>query len=185
MLPFHKLYAGEMSFDQVVAGVTPADLVARTNEIYDAVEAPLSELRDDEVVFVPGDPTPDDPEAEGWTIGHVIVHLTAGCEETAAFGLTLARGVEITGRMRYESPWEGVTTAEQVWERLRESRRMVLAMLSAWPDVPHLEMTHTQISRLGPMDAVGLHLCGYMHATMHLNQLAEIRRQAAAARVSA
>jgi len=179
MLDFSKVFTGEQTYADVVAGLTPADLPRLTTEILDAVEARLEGISDPDVVFVPRDPTPDDPETEGWTIGHVIVHLTAGLEESASLGATLARGVEVTGRSRYESPWESITTAAAVRSRLAESRNMALGFLTVWPEAPHLDNTYTRVERFGPMDAVGVHLMGYMHATMHLNQLQEIRRQAA------
>jgi len=178
MLEFSSVFSGEQQYSDLMKGITTADLPRLSNEILDAVDDRLDGLTDADVTFVSRDPNPDDLEAEGWTIGHVIVHLTAGLEESAALGATLARGVEITGRSRYESPWETVTTERQVRERLAECRRMVLGYLGVWPDLPHLDMSHTQVEFFGPMDAIGVHLMGYMHATMHLNHLAEIRRQA-------
>jgi len=179
MLDFTPVFSGDQTYAEVVAGITADDLPRLTNEILDAVENRLDGMTDAEVTFVPRDPTPDDPETEGWTIGHVVVHLTAGLEEPAALGATLARGVEITGRSRYETPWETMATVEDVRARLSESRKIALGYLGAWPDAPHLDNTHTQVERFGPMNAIGIHLMGYMHATMHLKQLQEIRRQAA------
>lgn len=115
-----------------------------------------------------------------WTLGHVVVHTTAGSEEGAAAALTLARGAPLDGRPRYEVPWEEVTTIGQVVRRLEESRRMRLAMLAAWPDEPHLGNTAVLIERLGPLNATGRYLVGLMHEDGHLPQLAEIARQARA-----
>ncbi len=179
MLDFSSVFSGEQRYSDVVGGITTSDLPRLSNEILDAVEERLNGLTDGDVTYVSRDPTPDDPEANGWTIGHVVVHLTAGLEESAALGATLARGVEIEGRSRYEMPSQSVTTVQQVRDRLAESRRMVLGYLGVWPDAPHLDISHTQVEFFGPMDAIGVHLMGYMHATMHLNHLVEIRRQAA------
>lgn len=128
------------------------------------------------VVVVATDPAEDG--APGWTLGHVIVHLTAGLEENAGRAATLARGAEVTGRPRYETPWEEVTTAAQVRQRLAESRRMTHAFLDAWPDAPHQDNMHEH-PYFGPTNAVAYHILGITHGRGHLAQLEEIRRQAA------
>ncbi len=56
----------------------------------------------------------------------------------------------------------------------------VLAYLDAWPDAPHLGNLHEH-PFFGPMDAVSHHPMGINHAQGHLAQVAEIRRQTAAA----
>ena len=160
------------------AGITPVDLRAMTGETYDRLEADLAGAGDAEVVFVATDPAEDG--APGWNLAHVVVHLTAGLEENAAQRCTLARGAEITGRPRYETSWEAVTTAGQLRQRLAESRRMPHAFFDAWPDEPHLANIHDHLF-LGPIDAVSYHALGLVHARSHLEQIAEIRRQAAAA----
>jgi hypothetical protein len=53
--------------------------------------------------------------------------------------------------------------------------------LSAWPDEPHLDTVQSLVEFFGPQNAVGSHLLGLMHATMHFDQIDEIRRQAVAA----
>jgi hypothetical protein len=59
---------------------------------------------------------------------------------------------------------------------------MRLAMLAAWPDEPDLATTIVQVERFGPLNAVGRYLLGLMHEDGHLGQIAEIMRQARAAR---
>ena len=162
------------------AGIGPDDLRALTVELYDRLEELTTGIDDRAVVFVPADPDADPVGVPGWTLGHVVAHLTAGLEEGAAQGCTLARGAEIAGRPRYETPWEAVATAAQVRQRLAESRRMALVFLDAVPDAPHLGNLHEH-SFFGPMDAVSHHAMGINHARAHLAQLAEIRQQAAAA----
>ena len=162
------------------AGVGPDDLRALTVELYDRLVDLTAGIDDGSVVFVPADPDADPAGGPGWTLGHVVAHLTAGLEEGAAQGCTLARGAEITGRPRYETPWEEIRTAAQVRQRLAESRRMALAFLDAWPDAPHLDNVHGH-PFFGPMDAVSHHAMGINHARGHLAQVAEIRGQAAAA----
>jgi DinB superfamily len=181
MLDFSPVFTRQKFVSEVIAGITAADLPALTTEIYDAFDSRLEGLTDTEATFVAQDPTEDDPEAEGWNVAHVIVHLTAGLEEWAAVGATLARGVEVTGRSRYETPWEAITTAEQVHQRMAESRRISFGYLSVWPDEPHLDTLQSLVNFFGSQNAVASHLNGYMHATMHLTHIGEIRRQAAEA----
>ena len=171
---------GKRSLIEQTAGLDPAELRPLTTEIYDRVEEIVAGAPDAAVGFVPDDPEADPGEGPGWTLGHVVVHLTAGLEENAAQGCTLARGAEITGRPRYETPWEEIATAAQVGQRLAESRRMALAFLAAWPDRPHLDAVHEHRA-FGPMNAVAYHGLGLNHAKSHIDQLAEIVRQAAAA----
>lgn len=149
--------------------------------IIDAVDA--------DVAFTPVDPNANDPfgkpeEASlAWTLGHVVVHATASSEESAALALVLARGLPVEGRSRYEVPWESVTSIAQVRQRLEESRRMRQAMLNAWPDEPHLDVTYSPFPRAGQLNAVGRFILGLYHDADHLDQLREIVRQASAARV--
>ncbi len=56
-----------------------------------------------------------------WTLGHVIVHLTASAEEAAFLGAELARGVEPHGRSRYEVPWRTLVTIEGARARLQRA----------------------------------------------------------------
>lgn len=161
------------------AGIAADDLPILTNELYDRLDTLTANIDDAAVVFVPDDPAADEGGA-GWTLGHVVVHLTAGLEENAAQGCSLARGAEITGRPRYETPWQDVTAAAQIRQRLAESRRLTLAFLAAWPDTPHLANVHAH-DFFGPVNAVAYHALGIAHATDHFAQLEEIQRQAAAA----
>lgn len=156
------------------AGIDPAELRGLTVELYDRLDELVAGLDDAAVGFVPADSAADG--APGWTLGHVVAHLTAGLEENAAQGCTLARGADITGRPRYETPWDAIATAEQVRQRLAESRRMVLAFLEAWPDAPHRENVHAH-PFFGPTDPVAYHLLGIVHGRGHLTQIEEIRRQ--------
>lgn len=160
------------SVPEQVANVAPGDLRGLTEEIYDRLDAATEGAED--VAFIATDPAEDD--APGWNLAHVIVHLTAGLEENAAQASTLARGAEITGRPRYETPWEEITTVDQVRQRLQESRRITPAFLDTWPDAPHTAATHEH-EFFGTMNAVAYHVVGLNHARGHLAQIAEIRRQ--------
>ena len=162
------------------------DLIREIEEMMDTLLGLVKDVPDSYVTFVPDDPDAHDPYAAdekdidlAWTLGHVIVHVTASCEEAAARGATLARGVEVTGRSRYETPWQTVTTTAQIVDRLRESRRMQAAFLDAWPDEPHLDIIFDQAEEYwGRVNAVGMTLGGLSHADSHLEQIKEIIRQA-------
>ena len=188
-LDFAPIGNGEQTIAEFSAPVTLQDLRETTDALVDEQRRILAEIVDADVVFVPVDPDAEDPGAGEeaalpWTLGHVVVHATAGSEEGAAAALTLARGAPLEGRPRYETPWERMQTVEQVVQRLEESRRMRLAMLSAWPDEPNLDQTVLLVERFGPLNAVGRYVLGLMHEDSHLAQLAEIVRQAGAARAA-
>jgi len=146
---------------------------------------------DEDVVFVPDDPDADDTYAANeedvklsWTLGHVVVHTTASSEESAALALTLARGLPVEGRSRYEVPWQEVRTADFIRGRIEESRRMRLAMLSAWPAEPHLDNAYTPYPGRPPMNAMGRFLSGLSHDDSHLEQIRKIMGQARARRAA-
>lgn len=173
------------SGDKKLADVelTQTDLRRYTNASIDHIQDIIADATDFDVTFVPDDPDAKDivtGDTLPWTLGHVIVHITASSEEGAALALNLARGVPVEGRSRYETYWETVTTIAQVIARLEESRRMRLAMLDAWPNPPHLEVTYEH-RRLGMMNAFVRFMYGLQHESSHYDQLGEILRQAKAA----
>ena len=134
---------------------------------------------------MPEDPESNDtvaakPEDVGlsWTLGHVVVHTTASAEESAALALTLARGLPVAGRSRHEVPWEGVQTAAFIRARIEESRRMRLAMLTAWPDEPQLDNFYSPYEDRPPINALGRFLSGLAHDASHLEQMRKIMVQA-------
>ncbi len=161
-------------------------LIVATNASIDYTRALIQDADDTFVQFQPHDPDAHDSAASdesetnmAWTLGHVIVHLTASGEETAAIGATLARGVPVTWRNRYEVPWQHVQTVQHLSDRLEESRRIRLAYLDAWPDTPHLDVTFDKIAQYtGHMNAIGYVLFGLKHDDDHFGQIAEIMQQA-------
>ena len=185
MLDFTPLQQQEVTLAELAAGLTPDDLRALTNEMIDRQLALIADCDDAAVTFVPDDPeaydryaaTPDE-EKLAWTLGHVIVHVTATSEETAFLAAELARGVVHEGRSRAETPWPSVTTIAQCRARLEESRRMRLATLDVWPDAPRLDVTVTFSRRYGPMNAVGRFILGLKHDADHLGQIEAIASQA-------
>jgi hypothetical protein len=190
LLDFTLVKNRTMTFSDMARDLTPADLRNLTNEMIDTMLSIVADATDEDVVFVPQDPNADDPfgipEEKDlvWTLGHVAVHTTASSEESAALALTLARGLTPEGRSRYEVPWRAVHTIAQVRHRFEESRRMRLAMLDAWPDEPHFEVTYSPSPRFGPYDATARFLMGLYHDDDHLGQLNEIMRQVREARSS-
>lgn len=188
MLDFTAVRNKEMSYAELVADLTVADLRALTNEIIDYQLGLLASCTDADVVFTPLDPDAHDPYAaeksdEGiaWNLGHLIVHVTASSEESAALAAEMARGVVRDGRSRSEIPWETVTTIAQCQQRLEESRRMRLASLEMWPDVPYLDNIKMH-ERAGKIDAYVRFAFGLSHDQGHLAQIEDVIAQAKAAR---
>ncbi len=183
MIDFAKIAAGELTYAQLATSLNRDDLRALTNEMIDTIHAIIAGATDAYVTFVPSDPEANDTFAAtadvvdlAWTLGHVVVHTTASSEESAALALNMARGLYIEGRSRSEVPWESVTTAEQMFKRLEESRRMRLAMLDAWPDRPYLEVTYQSPHR-GEINTISRFLQGLSHDNSHLGQLRAIMEQ--------
>ena len=190
MLDFRAVHARTQTLQQLAAGLTKTDLAAATNALYDDVQTRIRDASDADITFAPVDPDANDEFASdsaevglAWTLGHVVVHLTASAEEAAFIATELARGVAREGRSRWETPWTAVRTAEAARARLEESRGMILAMLDVWPDPPHLDVTLP--GSTGPRNAIARFLSGLNHADSHLAHVSEIVRQAHAARSAA
>ena len=157
MLDFSPVHSRVKTSQELAAGLSREDLAKLTDEMCDLQLEAIRDAVDEDVDRVPEDPEANDtfaakPEDVGlsWTLGHVVVHTTASSEEAAAVALTLARGLPVDGRSRYEVPWEGVRTAAFIRGRIEESRRMRLAMLAAWPDKPHLDNFYAPSESLSP-----------------------------------
>ncbi len=184
MLDFQPVREKKITLQDLVRDLTKDDLRRELNEMYDEVSRLIAECSDADVTFEPVDEKADDPyavqgeESISWTLSHVIVHLTASMEESAAIASELARGVTYHGRSRSEVLWRDATTIEHCRTRLAESRRMCRASLDMWPDVPHLENTYSPAEGAVPHTAVSRFASGLRHASDHLGQVAEIVRQA-------
>jgi hypothetical protein len=188
MLDFQPVRNKEMTMTDLVRGLSNDELRQLTNEMIDAMLDQISDCLDMDVVFVPHDPDAHDAYAANeeeielaWTLGHVIVHVTASAEEAAAVAAELARGVRYHGRSRSEVPWQTVTTIDQCKQRLEESRRMRLASLDIWPDQPQLDNTYKYYGG-NPVNAVARFAYGLKHDDDHLDQIADIVGQAKNAR---
>jgi len=189
MLDFSRIKKEGLSMAELAAGLTVDELHHLSDEMIDTLLSLIANIRDEQVTFQPVDPVANDtfatnPEDVGiaWTLGHVIVHTTASSEESAALASSLARGIDFNERSRYETPWQTVTMAAQLRQRLEESRRMRHAFLNTWPEVPHLEVTHTPNYPNAPArNAVVQFISGLRHEDSHLKQIEDILGQAQAA----
>jgi hypothetical protein len=184
MLKFQLVRDKKTSLQELVAGLARDDLRRELIEMYDEIEQLISDCTDPDVSFVPVDPSADDPyavqgeETLSWTLGHVIVHLTASMEESASLAAEMARGVEFHGRSRDETPWREATTIDFCRARMAESRRMCLASLEMWPEPPRMDNTYIPAAGARPHTCISRFASGLKHASDHLSQIAEIVRQA-------
>lgn len=192
MIDFGPLRRKEVSLQDLAAGLSHADLGRLTQEMCQAQLSAIEDARDEDVVMVPDDPEANDTfaaQAEdvglSWTLGHVVVHTTASSEESAALALTLARGLPIIGRSRYEVPWEQARTVVFIRHRIDESLRMRLAMLAAWPDGPDLDNFYSPYEGRPPMNAIGRFIGGLAHDDSHLDQMRKIMDEARTRRAAA
>ena len=118
-----------------------------------------------------------------WSLGHVIMHVTASSEEAAFLAAEMARGVNYEPRRsRSEIHWTKVSTIEQCRLRLEESRRMRHAALDLWPDEPYLNNTYISPATGIEIDPVMRFVFGLSHDDAHLAQIEEIIRQSRAVR---
>lgn len=169
------------------------DLRSATHASLDAILGFISDANDAQVTFIPDDPNADDPLAppeeryQGWSLAHLVMHVTASSEEWAGYSSVLARGIVYPRepRLRYETDWHLVTTRAQVLQRIEESRRMRLAYLDTFPDAPHLNVfraiSERFIERNGPVNAISAYLYGLRHEHGHFPQIQETARQACVA----
>lgn len=188
MIDFSPIHDKELNWQEFSEGFTKQDLIDQTNRLTDTILEIIAGCTDKNVVFQPVDPDAHDPYSDNlveedlaWTLGHVIVHITASNEESAFLAAELARGVEVEPRRsRVEVPWEAITTIQQCRQRLEESRRMLLGSLEMWPDAPDLENYYQTKSGLKVTPRIRF-LFGQSHADGHVEQIEEIVRQAKAA----
>lgn len=184
MLKYQLVREKKTSLQELVAGLSRVDLRRELIEMYDGIDRLIAGCTDADVSFVPVDRSADDPYAvQGeenlpWSLGHVIVHLTASMEESASLAAELARGVEFHGRSRSETPWREATTIDICRARMAESRRMCLASLDMWPEPPHMDNTYVPAAGARPHTCISRFASGLKHASDHLGQIEEIVRQA-------
>lgn len=185
MLDFTPVRKKEMTINELCADLGLEDLRQLNDEMVDTILELIKGCTDQDVVFVPEDPDAYDSfaadEADlylAWTLGHVIVHVTASSEESAALAAELARGVEFHGRSRSEIPWQDVATIKQCRQRLEESRRMCRASLDMWPAKPYLDNYYQRDDQSPKVNAIARFVFGLSHADSHLGQIKNIILQA-------
>lgn len=184
MLDFGPVHEKRIPLNDLAADLSKQDLHDLTINMVETQLKLIENCSDADVVFVPEDPDADDPFAErqedvdlAWTLGHVIVHVTASSEEAAAIAAELARGVSYHGRSRYETPWQSITTIKQCFDRLAESQRIRLASLEMWPEQPHLDNEFKSRPGAPAMNATTRFIYGLMHDDDHLEQISIIIQQ--------
>src|SRR5262245_24509881 len=147
MLDFQSVREKKINLQELVKDLTREDLRRELNQMYDEILRLIADCIDEHVIFVPSDEKAEDPYAVhgeeniSWTLGHVIVHLTASMEESASLAAELARGVTFHGRSRWEFPWREATTIMCCRRRLSGSRQMRMGSLEIWPNAPDMEKT--------------------------------------------
>ncbi len=197
MIDFSPMQDGEVTYLEYAERehIGVPELRALSDESVEYLLRQLDGLTDDDVIFDPEDPEADDPyavageETIGWSLAHLIAHVTASSEEGAALSSLLARGVPAAERPRYETPWREITSVAHARQRLEESRRIRNAYLETWPDAPffdvYRDISERFIARFGQMNAPAAFLFGLSHEAGHYAQIEDVRQQALAARVAA
>ena len=187
-LDFSRVRAREVKLADLVADLSVDDLARATDSSIAQIEEILATATDADVVFVPEDPAADDPAAAdpadrdlAWNLGHLVAHVTASAEESAALAQELARGVPFHGRSRWEVPWKTVTTIDQCRQRLAESRRIRLASLQMWPASPPSEVDPDPAIPTW-QQARERFARGLSHEDAHVDQIRNVLKQARAAR---
>jgi hypothetical protein len=189
MLDFNPVREEQITLNDLAESLSKQDLHNLTVEMVETQMNLIKDCNDADIVFVPVDSDADDPFAEriedvdlAWTLGHVIVHVTASSEEAAAVAAELARGVKYHGRSRYETPWQSISSINQCLQRLEESQKIRLASLEMWPESPHLDNAYKSRPTAPSMNAKSRFIYGLMHDDDHLEQISKIIQQAHQAR---
>ncbi len=190
-IDFSPVHSGAVKLGEFARPFQVEDLHSATNASVDYLLDIIRDVRNDaEINFIPYDPEANDPHAVmgerniGWSLGHLVAHVTASSEEAAAIASLLARGVPYgrEPRLRYETPWREINTRAKAMQRLEESRRIRLGYLAAFPSMPHLDnlcaLSERGKDRYGDLNAVGQFLSGLLHETGHYAQFREAARQA-------
>ena len=199
MINFSRLNSGELTMYELTQTLklTVDDLRAATNESLDTILSIIGDANDMQVTFIPYDPEANDPYAPpdqqhiGWSLAHLVAHVTASSEEGASVASILARGIPYVRepRLRYETDWQTLTTRAKVLQRLEESRRIRLAYLDTFPDKPHFDVFQATSERFfekfGKMNAPARFLLSLHHEIGHHDQFREAARQARQIQVAA
>ncbi len=142
-IDFQPVFKKEKNLIDLANKYSHADLGAALNGYVDVTLQIINDVSDEQAAYIPVDPQADDQHAAteadrhvGWSLIHLVMHVTATAEEAAAFSSILARGIPIGGRLRSERNWREVTTCAEAIAQLEECRRICSAYLATWPDRP-------------------------------------------------
>jgi hypothetical protein len=188
LIDFTPLFNKTMSALEFSRQFTLDDLRVATNTYLDIVRDLVQDFDDSQLTYDPKDDNARDDYAStpeevymGWSLAHLVLHVTASLEEGATISSLLARGIPIEGRFRYEPNWQAVTSRSQILNRIEESRRMCLAYLDTWPVEPHLDVyrKYPPTSRYAnvQINAPAAYLNSMSHLAGHLDQFREVARQ--------
>ena len=187
LIDFQPLTNSGKTLGDLAGQFSNADLGAALNSYVDFTIEVIQGVDDAQVTYIPHDPDADDPHAAsdaerhaGWSLVHLVMHVTASAEEGAAFSSILARGISIGGRLRSEQDWQQVMTCAGTVARLEECRRICLAYLATWPDQPDVTTVRIMPEHLTWMkpNAPISFLAGLMHWHKHMNQFRKVAEQA-------
>jgi hypothetical protein len=187
LINFQLIYTRDKTLGELAAGYSKADLVMALNGYVDYTCQIIGGVDNEQVNYVPHDPDANDAYAAseserhaGWSLAHLVMHVTASAEEAAAFSSILARGIALGGRLRSDRDWRQVTTCAQVVSRLEECRRICLAYLGAWPDQPDMATLRILPEHMpwSPPNAPTQFLVGLLHWHAHIEQFAKVAEQA-------
>ncbi len=187
LIDFQPVFIKEKTLIDLANEYSQADLGAALNSYIDFTLRIINDVSDEQAAYIPVDPDADDPHAAleadrhvGWSLIHLVMHVTATVEEAAAFSSILARGIPIGGRLRTERNWREVTTCAEAIAQLEECRRMCSAYLATWPDRPDLTARRIMPEDFkwpGP-NASASFLAGLMHWHKHIEQFQQVAEQA-------
>ena len=193
VLDFQPVFQRTITLAEFAAQYNNSDLADALNAYVDLTLQVIGSVSDLEATFIPSDLDADDPYATdeadrhiGWSLVHLVTHVTASAEEAAAFSSILARGIAIGGRLRSERDWRQVTSCALAVARLEECRRICLGYLASWPEPPDLATVRILPENAtwpAPNASVSF-LFGLMHWHTHIAQfqktMAQVRLQLAA-----
>ena len=131
MLDYQSVREKKATIQDLVKGLTKDDLRRELDEMVGEIHRRIADATDADIVFQPNDPKANDPfakegEAEpAWTLGYVIVHLTASMEEAASISQELARR-------------RGISTDAHAGKFHFEKRRRLLSAVRVWQSGPYV-----------------------------------------------
>src|SRR5258708_37933433 len=118
LINFQPIYKKEKTLGDLAGQYNNADLREALNSYVDFTIQIINSVSDEQATYIPPDPDANDPYATsevehhvGWSLVHLVMHVTASAEEAAAFSSILARGIAIGGRLRNEQDWRQVAAS--------------------------------------------------------------------------